>query len=375
MGNNKFLALAAMVFLFSACADDGEKNPITSGNNKGGSIAFQLAKNTIPSGVATLEIRLERNGYDPITRTVEVGNFVDTVRTTINDIPAGEWQLTVDAKDSSGHLRYTGNIAVTIIESQTVLAFVHMNAAGSGTGSVEINIAWQESPKLGEEFDISFGQQIAIQNTELKLKFKSVLEDSRCPEGFLCFWEGNAKILLDVNQTEIALNTLLDPRQVFYEGYTITLRSLSPLPKSGVRVEPEEYVAQIVVDKVDEIIIYDDADSLYLHKDPLSIKDSIIVRDGILHLNVSYSGGCKEHEFTLYGSTAFLKSNPPQADLFLSHNANGDECEALPTEELQFGLSSLLKLCRNQFGSGQVLLRLYLPGSSEPVKPFMPVSF
>lgn len=375
MNRKKFwLAIITAVFLFS-CSDIGTDSASINGIGKTGNIAFNLAKNSIPSEVGILEVQLKRSGYDPVTSTAMLQNFIDTVRIVMNDIPAGEWQLTIDAKDSSGHLRYTGSIAITIIENQTVLAFVHMNAVGNGTGSVEINVVWQKGPKLGEEFSISFGQQIAIQDIELKLTFKSVLEDSRCPEGFLCFWAGNAKIILDVNQTEIVLNTLLDPRQVFYEGYMIALRSLSPLPKSGVWVKPEEYVARIVIDKVDEIIMYNDVDSLYLHNDPLSIKDSITVHDGILYLNVLYSGGCKEHEFKLYGLPAFLKSNPPQAELFLSHNADGDECEALTTEELRFGLSPFLEACRKQFGNGQILLRIYPPGSTEPVLPLVPVSF
>ncbi len=60
-----------------------------------------------------------------------------------------------------------------------------------------------------------------------------------------------------------------------------------------------------------------------------------------LIISVSYSGGCEDHEFTLAWDGAWAKSNPPQATLNLYHESNDDPCEAFPTEELQFDLSSI----------------------------------
>jgi hypothetical protein len=57
------------------------------------------------------------------------------------------------------------------------------------------------------------------------------------------------------------------------------------------------------------------------------------IKEGRLSIVVSYSGGCKEHEFELNDCVV---SNA--ATIWLKHDANGDLCEAYITEELQIKL-------------------------------------
>lgn len=101
--------------------------------------------------------------------------------------------------------------------------------------------------------------------------------------------------------------------------------------------------------------------------DPVTIEKIEIICD-TLRLRVSYGGGCKTHTFTLYCSTFLYKSNPPQRDVWLSHDANGDNCEAYITEWLSFHLSPLRT---EDYDS--VLLRIYefgyVYGKSEPIRP------
>lgn len=61
----------------------------------------------------------------------------------------------------------------------------------------------------------------------------------------------------------------------------------------------------------------------------------------VLTVNVSYSGGCESHDFTLILSDAFLESDPVQLQAVLAHNANGDNCERWVTETYHFNLSAL----------------------------------
>lgn len=64
-----------------------------------------------------------------------------------------------------------------------------------------------------------------------------------------------------------------------------------------------------------------------------------------LSLDISHSGGCKEHFYTLFMSpSAFLKSFPAQANLYLRHNGNGDLCEALLRPKLSFDLRAVAEL-------------------------------
>lgn len=86
-----------------------------------------------------------------------------------------------------------------------------------------------------------------------------------------------------------------------------------------------------------KIVMFTDYNSIQLYTDSLTI-EKIDVNKDTLQLLVSYGGGCKEHQFALYGSSVFPKSNPPQAVIYLSHNGNGDACKVLVTQEIKFNL-------------------------------------
>jgi hypothetical protein len=62
----------------------------------------------------------------------------------------------------------------------------------------------------------------------------------------------------------------------------------------------------------------------------------------ILHLNVSYGGGCAMHTFTAYNTGQIMKSNPPGLVLYVAHDGGGDLCEAYLTEDVQIDLTWLI---------------------------------
>lgn len=80
--------------------------------------------------------------------------------------------------------------------------------------------------------------------------------------------------------------------------------------------------------------------------DPFRL-DSAYVENDWLMMRVSYSGGCREHELNLWK----LPPNaldPPPVELALSHDANGDMCEAYITRWLVFSLVPLQERGKNQ---------------------------
>ena len=124
-----------------------------------------------------------------------------------------------------------------------------------------------------------------------------------------------------------------------------------------------------------EILLFDDLSAITLDADVASIT-KISIEGDLLQLMVTYSGGCENHTFKLYGSRNFAESLPPQVNLFLSHNANGDVCEALMGEDLVFDFSPLKKAYRNAYqDDGPVVLRIHEPGASEPVEPLPQYTF
>jgi hypothetical protein len=67
-----------------------------------------------------------------------------------------------------------------------------------------------------------------------------------------------------------------------------------------------------------QIIIFDDIKTVDISNDVVSINE-VSVDNDTLKLNVSYSGGCKEHEFKLFGSSNIAESNHPQAYIFINY--------------------------------------------------------
>jgi hypothetical protein len=96
------------------------------------------------------------------------------------------------------------------------------------------------------------------------------------------------------------------------------------------------------------------ASDLYRHE--LRI-NSVKINENSLIADISFSGGCRKHEFILVISKYFIKTNPPQIELFISHNNNGDSCEAFLNEEIVFSLVPLKDLYRNEYGDkGEIIL-------------------
>jgi hypothetical protein len=106
---------------------------------------------------------------------------------------------------------------------------------------------------LGQAFDIKVGQEATISSQQLLLKFLSVSEDSRCPQGANCVWEGNGKVNIKLTaqghtSVTIELNTAKSlPSEAAYQSYKISLLDLQPYPSSSSTIKQSEYIAIIVV--------------------------------------------------------------------------------------------------------------------------------
>ena len=121
----------------------------------------------------------------------------------------------------------------------------------------------------------------------------------------------------------------------------------------------------------DKIIMFSNRNTINLIKDRATISEPRIEGD-CLKFKISYSGGCNEHDFWLYGSKAFLESNPVQVEVLLSHDGKNDACDAWLTEELEFDLTPLKTAYKQAYRSeGKALLRIYEPGADEPFEPLL----
>ena len=78
--------------------------------------------------------------------------------------------------------------------------------------------------------------------------------------------------------------------------------------------------------------------------DMFAIENSEIVGGLVnqwLELEVSYQGGCREHDFIAYWDGAMIKTRPPGAALTIWHNSNEDPCRAIVSQTLLIDLKAL----------------------------------
>jgi hypothetical protein len=110
------------------------------------------------------------------------------------------------------------------------------------------------------------------------------------------------------------------------------------------------------------------------HLDPWELVEGAVEED-TLRLDVRYSGGCVEHDFTLAAVEDWIDlptfgPTPSTAvPVLLAHDGHDDACDAIIGVTLRFGLEPLRDAYRQQYGSGpgRIVLRLIDGRSDVPV--------
>jgi len=125
-----------------------------------------------------------------------------------------------------------------------ILGFIWLSVASTAPAKAVID----------KEFSLGIGQTANIEGEKLVIKFKAVLEDSRCPVNVVCVWAGNGKVefeILDIdgqNKT-VTLNTEEEPRVTTLKGHTLKLISLNPPRIDGVSISPGDYSVKLLVER------------------------------------------------------------------------------------------------------------------------------
>ena len=125
-----------------------------------------------------------------------------------------------------------------------ILGFIWLSVASTDPANALID----------KEFSLGIGQTANIDGEKLVIKFKAVLEDSRCPVNVVCVWAGNGKVefeILDIdgqNKT-VTLNTEEEPRVTTLKGHNLKLISLNPLRIDGVSISPGDYSVKLLVER------------------------------------------------------------------------------------------------------------------------------
>lgn len=243
---------------------------------------------------------------------------------------------------------------------------------------------------LNRNFDsvtvhLNYGEEILI-NNYAELKFEGVASDSRCPIDAVCVWAGNGEVKISVTEqrrkNSFTLNTLLEPRKFTFDDFTVELKALNPLPRSNRQIKPDEYNVDLIIKPAasisngsSSIKLIEGSNTDLIKRDPLNV-NSVSLNNDEIKFNISYSGGCKEHIVELYAFKEIQKTNPAQVTLLLSHNGNGDMCEAYLTKTVSFNLSNLKNHLKSTYNiSDKVLLIIHDPSGRPLRNPVIEYNF
>lgn len=105
----------------------------------------------------------------------------------------------------------------------------------------------------GQAFALPLGQTAAVRGTEVRLTFKDVRTDSRCPVEVQCVWAGEAKIGVVISNgtpEETRVLSLTPPdNEATVGNLRIRFVGLAPVPRQADPGTNRAYVAQLVVDR------------------------------------------------------------------------------------------------------------------------------
>lgn len=107
----------------------------------------------------------------------------------------------------------------------------------------------------GKPIKIFVGKQAKDKRNKLTIKFVSLIEDSRCPTDVQCIQAGNARIKVEVSDGKgksetFEMNTMRGARGAAFDSYAINLESLTPAPKSNIRINRNGYAATFTVNRL-----------------------------------------------------------------------------------------------------------------------------
>lgn len=82
----------------------------------------------------------------------------------------------------------------------------------------------------------------------------SVFNDSRCPTGLVCIWEGDALASFSITRNDSIRRLILHINNSFQndtviDGITIKLLSIMPYPISGAQIDPQDYKVEISINE------------------------------------------------------------------------------------------------------------------------------
>ncbi len=110
------------------------------------------------------------------------------------------------------------------------------------------------SASPGQQFTLAPGQTASIAGEPLKIRFVEVVNDSRCPSGVTCIWEGQASCLVELTYQDSMTSLVLTQRgsgkaATDFKDYNLEFE-VQPYPEAGKTIAKQDYRLQMVVTRI-----------------------------------------------------------------------------------------------------------------------------
>jgi hypothetical protein len=136
--------LLGILFLFFSCNQQSTgPNPGDDVNTLNGIMKISLDMSEAPSDVVRLEGALASHDKDEISFDFTI--IDNQAMAFVEDIPSGNWLLTVEAFNTDNQVIYTGTAEITVHSGIVTPVSIHLNPA---TGSLQISVTWGDEPGL-----------------------------------------------------------------------------------------------------------------------------------------------------------------------------------------------------------------------------------
>jgi hypothetical protein len=133
----------------------------------------------------------------------------------------------------------------------SLLLMLVLAAAGSFMGPA--NQARVAAQADSEQLALRVGTTAAVRGSSARVSFVRVSDDSRCPVGVTCFWEGDAIVHLRVEADgDSAVDLQLHANPRFSQagragGLIVTLLGLEPMPRADEAIQADAYSATLQI--------------------------------------------------------------------------------------------------------------------------------
>ena len=111
--------------------------------------------------------------------------------------------------------------------------------------------SWAQTVDLGADVTLAPGETVSVKTAAMTVRFVAVTEDSRCPRDVTCVWQGEVKVLLEIQTSSKASSQveIVGGGSSVVGAYRVTVVGVGPEARSTAKIAPQDYRAKLKIDR------------------------------------------------------------------------------------------------------------------------------